>query len=251
MVRRLRGPTGCPWNAKQTPRHLLQALKAEVTELEAAVDSGAIWQIDEELGDVLFNLVALVETYREKQLTDLDLIDQYISRKMRTRHPYVFDRMPDPGPEAAVDLWEKSKLKEAELRRNSQTGTCLGYLLHGVSHESRRDQDWLKERIVMLAGQLGITVEYVAANFHFEKKASGVIVCGDAFDFLLSRVSREHRLLTIHGFTTRKIDPLEILTEIKAIFDPKRIEAGLYPLGSARLESLQTLPSNGEEQDER
>src|SRR5687767_12486606 len=109
VIRKLRSPTGCPWNRSRTSKDLLQAAHEELLELEAALEHGITWQVRDELGDVLFNILALCELHQEKGLFTLDEIDTAIAQKMIRRHPYVFGNEPDPGSEAAVEQWRRIK----------------------------------------------------------------------------------------------------------------------------------------------
>ena len=64
IVRRLRGPGGCPWDAKQTPETLKTYVLEEAYELIEALDGGDPEKIKEELGDLLLHLVFLSDLYR-------------------------------------------------------------------------------------------------------------------------------------------------------------------------------------------
>ena len=54
LIKTLRGPDGCPWDRKQTPRTISLYLVEEIFELLDAIESGAPDAVCEELGDVLF-----------------------------------------------------------------------------------------------------------------------------------------------------------------------------------------------------
>jgi MazG family protein len=66
IVRRLRGPGGCPWDAQQTPETLKTYVLEEAYELVEALDSGDPRKIKEELGDLLLHLVFLSDLYQER-----------------------------------------------------------------------------------------------------------------------------------------------------------------------------------------
>lgn len=106
----------CPYNARQRPRDLLGALRAELDELEVAVDHGAGWEIEEELGDVAFALASLAAALGEEHALSLQRADRKAAEKMISRHPYVFDGERDPGPKAATEAWEAHKAEEAKRR---------------------------------------------------------------------------------------------------------------------------------------
>ncbi len=66
IVRRLRGPGGCPWDAQQTPETLKTYVLEEAYELIEALDSGDPGKIKEELGDLLLHLVFLSDLYQDR-----------------------------------------------------------------------------------------------------------------------------------------------------------------------------------------
>jgi NTP pyrophosphatase (non-canonical NTP hydrolase)/S-adenosylmethionine/arginine decarboxylase-like enzyme len=138
VVRRLRA--GCPWNARQTPDMLVDALAAEVEELRQALRSGAVAEICDEIGDALFNLVALAEAYREFGVLSLRDADRAAARKMVERHPYVFAGAPDPGPEQGALLWEAMKAREIEQRLAARIGVSVIVELGGVEARMLSDQ---------------------------------------------------------------------------------------------------------------
>ena len=53
----LRAPGGCPWDAEQTHRSLVQYLLEETHELIEALESGDRDEVIEELGDVLYQVI--------------------------------------------------------------------------------------------------------------------------------------------------------------------------------------------------
>jgi len=125
VVEQLRTKTGCPWNRRREATQFLQDLLAEVGELKAALDGGIVSRITDELGDCLFNLVAITETFREAGLTSVEEVDAAASDKMIRRHPYVFAGMPDPGPDEGPRLWERIKNEE----RINSLQNRIGYQL--------------------------------------------------------------------------------------------------------------------------
>ena len=106
----------CPYNARQEAADLLRALQAEVEELAVAIRDGADWEIEEELGDVLFSLASLAAALAQAHGLSLRSADARAARKMIGRHPYVFGDEPDPGPEEAARQWAAAKLREARER---------------------------------------------------------------------------------------------------------------------------------------
>ena len=61
LAARLRGPDGCPWDREQTSNSLKHLFLEECYELVEAIEEGDDGKIVEELGDVLFHAVSMVQ----------------------------------------------------------------------------------------------------------------------------------------------------------------------------------------------
>jgi tetrapyrrole methylase family protein / MazG family protein len=90
IIRRLRGPGGCPWDLEQTPETLRASLVDEVWECVSAIDSRDDRNLEEELGD-LYLLITMVSWMKEQEgaFTVASTL-AHISDKLVRRHPHVF-----------------------------------------------------------------------------------------------------------------------------------------------------------------
>ncbi len=120
VMDRLRSPGGCPWDAEQTHRSLLQYLVEECYELYQAIEDADAAALREELGDVLLQVLFHARVAAEDpddRFTVDDVADDLVA-KLVGRHPHVF-----AGTERVVSAadqehrWEE--LKRAEKRRQS------------------------------------------------------------------------------------------------------------------------------------
>jgi MazG family protein len=114
VIRRLRGPGGCPWDAKQTPDTLKTYMLEEAYELVEALDSREVDKIREELGDVLLHIVMISEMYRENDSFSLIEVIDDIRAKMIHRHPHVFGEEKAETLEELRSIWEKAKTAEGK-----------------------------------------------------------------------------------------------------------------------------------------
>jgi len=114
IVRRLRGPGGCPWDARQTPESLKTYLLEEAYELIEALDSGDPEKIKEELGDLLLHLVFLSDLYEERGRFSLVEVVAGIAAKMIHRHPHVFKGEEARTQEDLRRLWQQAKAREGK-----------------------------------------------------------------------------------------------------------------------------------------
>ena len=119
IMRLLRGPGGCPWDAEQTHGSIRRNFLEETYEALDAIDRDDSADMCEELGDVLMQVAfhAQIETERGRFTMD-DVVDG-VARKLVYRHPHVFGdvKVKDSG-EVLVN-WDALKRKE-----KSQTGTA-------------------------------------------------------------------------------------------------------------------------------
>jgi len=88
-VQRLRGPGGCPWDQRQTPRSMKKYLLEEATELAEAIERDDPTHVREEIGDLLFILTMLAVLHEESGAFTLADTLRDIQEKMVRRHPHV------------------------------------------------------------------------------------------------------------------------------------------------------------------
>jgi nucleoside triphosphate diphosphatase len=115
LVARLRGPGGCPWDAKQTDETLKIYLLEEAYEVLDAVESSSPRQVCQELGDLLFQILFLAHLAEERQEFDLVDVLETIKEKMIRRHPHVFGDAEVKNAEDVAENW-------AEIKRNEKGG---------------------------------------------------------------------------------------------------------------------------------
>jgi tetrapyrrole methylase family protein / MazG family protein len=112
IIRRLRGPGGCPWDLEQTPETLRTSLVDEVWECVSAIDSRDNRNLEEELGD-LYLLVTMVSWMKEQEgaFTVASTLD-HISDKLVRRHPHVFGSARSDTVERVLEQWDAIKATE-------------------------------------------------------------------------------------------------------------------------------------------
>lgn len=112
IMRLLRSPGGCPWDAEQTHTSIRRNFLEETYEALDALDRDDPADMREELGDVLMQVAfhAQIETERGRFTMD-DVVDG-VAQKLVYRHPHVFgDVKVEDSAEVLVN-WEALKRKE-------------------------------------------------------------------------------------------------------------------------------------------
>jgi tetrapyrrole methylase family protein/MazG family protein len=124
LARRLRGPGGCPWDAAQShhslTRYLLEEAYEVVEALErlpadapaGAVDLDAYAHVEDELGDLMFQVVFHAILAAEAGAFDLGDVARAVHDKLVRRHPHVFGDVDADTPDAVVANWEQIKKSE-------------------------------------------------------------------------------------------------------------------------------------------
>jgi MazG family protein len=112
IMHTLRSPGGCPWDQEQTHLSLLPHLIEEAYESVAAIRSGDIGHMEEELGDLLLQVVFHAELGSETGAFDFDSICEAISDKLIRRHPHVFADASAGTSEEVLKQWDQIKAAE-------------------------------------------------------------------------------------------------------------------------------------------
>ena len=113
LLQSLRHPTtGCPWDRKQTWQSLTRFTLEEVYECIDAIDNAEDEHVKEELGDLLFHLFFYAQIATENHGFSIEDIAKDSIRKMRARHPHVFENKVFKNEKEHFEHWEQEKQKE-------------------------------------------------------------------------------------------------------------------------------------------
>ena len=112
IVRLLRAPGGCPWDAEQTHSSIRRNFLEEAYEAVEAIDQEDPEHLREELGDVLLQIVLHARMEEEAGRFDLNGVADGICKKLIYRHPHVFGETAVSGTGEVLRNWEALKRKE-------------------------------------------------------------------------------------------------------------------------------------------
>lgn len=120
-VKALRHPvTGCPWDLEQTHESLLKYLIEESYEYVEAVENNDSREMEEEIGDVLFQVLLHTSIAEETKSFSLESAAKILSDKLIRRHPHVF-KEGEGGltTDEIIENWKKIKVTEKGERKYS------------------------------------------------------------------------------------------------------------------------------------
>lgn len=143
LIRRLRGPEGCPWDGKQTHESMKPHLIEEAYEAAYAIDCKDDFAMEEELGDVLFQVVFHAELAAQEGTFTLASLSEALVEKMIRRHPHVF--------KGGASDWEAMKSKERgeqSLAEKLRHYEGLPALMRGQKIRSRLPKEALHSSVL-------------------------------------------------------------------------------------------------------
>lgn len=109
LAKRLRSPTGCPWDRSRTIEDMAENIEEEAKEIQEAFEKRDWKNLKEELGDVLFNIVLTAQIAEEEGKFTINDVLKEIDEKIRSRHTWVFGKDKAKTPEEALNMWRKNK----------------------------------------------------------------------------------------------------------------------------------------------
>ncbi|MCK7551213.1 MULTISPECIES: nucleoside triphosphate pyrophosphohydrolase [Marinobacter] len=141
LMARLRDPdTGCPWDIKQTFGSIVPHTLEEAYEVADAIDRADFPHLEDELGDLLFQVIFYARMGQEQGHFDFDSVVDNLVRKLIRRHPHVFPNGtlesridPDNRPDEAwiKASWERIKAEERALAPKPEAAQAS--LLDGIA----------------------------------------------------------------------------------------------------------------------
>jgi len=114
LVRRLRAPNGCPWDAKQNNHTIKVYLMEEAYEVLDAIENASSDETCGELGDLLFQIVFLAALAEENGEFDFMEVVEKITAKMIRRHPHVFSNTKVDSADQVAINWARIKREESD-----------------------------------------------------------------------------------------------------------------------------------------
>ncbi|WP_066712578.1 nucleoside triphosphate pyrophosphohydrolase [Clostridium sp. Marseille-P299] len=125
IVRKLRSEDGCPWDREQTHSSLKKCMIEEAYEVVEGINryekEGDYFNLREELGDVLLQVVMHSQIAKEEGIFTMEDVIHEISEKMVRRHPHVFGSKAVKNAKDVIKSWEA--IKKSEKREKNELDT--------------------------------------------------------------------------------------------------------------------------------
>ena len=113
VVRRLRGPEGCPWDREQTPQSLRGCLLERSYEALDALDRDDPADLRDELGDLLLQIVMQADMAATAGRFTIEDVISGVVDKMVRRHPHVFGDATVTDTAEVLRNWSRIKIRRA------------------------------------------------------------------------------------------------------------------------------------------
>jgi MazG family protein len=114
IMKKLRGPEGCPWDREQTLETLKKSLIEECYEVLEVMDENNPDELKKELGDLLLQIVFQSEIMDEEGKFNIYDVAESISEKLIRRHPHIFGEITVKNSDEVAKNWEEIKKREKE-----------------------------------------------------------------------------------------------------------------------------------------
>lgn len=146
IMKILRAPGGCPWDAEQTHRSILRNFQEETYEFCEAAELDDEHGMCEELGDVLMQVVFHAQIEAEQGRFTMEDVCDGICKKMIFRHPHVFGSAHCETSGEVLDTWDAVKRVEKSQKTVTDTLRSVARTLPAL---------WRAEKIERKAAKAG------------------------------------------------------------------------------------------------
>jgi len=218
LMATLRSPAGCPWDRAQDSTTLKPYLLEEAYEVLEAIEEGTPHKLQDELGDLLFQVIFHAQLARERGDFDVyDILAGTIA-KMTRRHPHVFGSATASTPKEALQNWE-------EIKRQEKTAAEGTSVLDGVPRQlpsllraqrlqdkaARVGFDW--EHIDQVWEKLAEEIHELQASVSLQNRAKIEEELGDVLFSVvnLARVLEVNPDEALHKTTTKFIQRFQFI----------------------------------------
>jgi len=197
IMAQLRSPEGCPWDREQDHKTLRFHAVEEVYELLDAIDAGDDYEMAEELGDLLLQVVFHCQLAGERGAFDFEEVARRICDKLIRRHPHVFGDVKVKNVDEVWANWDRIKKAEKAGTRHHRPSALDGIprqlpaLMRAEKLVKKARKAGLMEKPPRRVGRNKAAVSEELFHLAAEAQAAG----WSAEDLLRARVKKAEREL--------------------------------------------------------
>ena len=122
----LRSPEGCPWDREQNYDSVKGLLLEEAYEVVDTVNARDFDALEDELGDLLFQVVFYSQLASEEGHFNIDDVIDRVHAKLIRRHPHVFGDVVARNADEALKSWLKVKEQERQADTRDESKIPAG-----------------------------------------------------------------------------------------------------------------------------
>lgn len=202
IMKILRAPGGCPWDAEQDHETIKKNFIEETYEVVEAINKNDSDLLKEELGDVLLQVVFHAAMEEEKGVFSFDDVADGICKKLIVRHPHVFGDISVDNSDEVLTNWDAIKRRTKHQKTTSEAMDSVPRELPALMRA---------EKLQSKASKSGAELDKDVSDYISEKA-----------DELKNGITEESigKLLfaAVAAARKNKIDPEESLTKISDKF---------------------------------
>jgi len=147
IIKKLRGPDGCPWDREQSHTSMRENLLEECYEVLESIDDADWQRLKAELGDLLMQIVFHAEIAAGDSEFELGDVIEGINKKLVRRHPHVFGETEVSSTGEVLKNWEEIKKLERGCGKSiladvPKTMPALAYSQEIQARVARVGFDW-------------------------------------------------------------------------------------------------------------
>ncbi|MFI3244502.1 MAG: nucleoside triphosphate pyrophosphohydrolase [Akkermansia sp.] len=124
VMRRLRAPGGCPWDAEQTHESIISNMIEECYECIDAIREQDDPHLREELGDVLLQVLFHADMAQGRGVFDINDVACELADKLVRRHPHVFGSSQVSDTDGVLTQWDAIKRVEQSIEDKPYLQNC-------------------------------------------------------------------------------------------------------------------------------
>ena len=163
IMRILRAPGGCPWDAEQNHESIKKNFIEETYEVIEAINKNDKELLKEELGDVMLQVVFHAAMEEEQGVFTFDDVADGVCKKLIERHPHVFGDISVENTDEVLTNWDAIKRNSKKQKTTHQAMTSVPRELPALMRA---------EKLQSKAAKAGAELPNDAVSFVAEKAAA-------------------------------------------------------------------------------